>query len=278
MAGYAETKPVCDAGVMRRASQNKLLHTSFFTPMLYYYLVSVYLILVFVVTSLVFLPIAIFLRVFTGWFDRRLAILHMFSCFWGSCYSWLSPIWSITITGRENIDRKKAYVMACNHQSMLDILIIYRIFLHFKWVAKASLFKIPIIGWNMWLNRYVKIERSSMKSQRKMLKQCAENIRNGSSVMIFPEGTRSRNGELRPFKEGAFLIALQQKTDIVPMVLDGSAKALPEKGFIPRRSQKVCLHILPPVRYETIKDMGVRQVSEHIRSIVAAELVRIRNH
>ena len=223
--------------------------------MLYYYVVSIYLIVVFIATSLVFFPIAIILRVFTGWFDRRLVILHMFSCFWGSCYTWLCPIWSVAITGRENIDRKKACVMACNHQSILDILVLYRIFVYFKWVAKASLFKAPIIGWNMWLNRYIKIERSSMKSQRKMLKDCAENIQKGSSVMIFPEGTRSRNGELRAFKEGAFLVALQQKTDIVPMVLDGSAKALSEKGFFPFRKQKICLHILPPIPYETIRDI-----------------------
>ncbi len=244
--------------------------------MLYYYLVSVYLVILFLVTSLIFLPIAILIRICTGWFDRRLAILHIFSCFWGSCYTWLSPLWSVTITGRENVDRSKAYVMASNHQSMLDILIIFRIFLHFKWVSKASMFKVPIIGWNMWLNRYIKIERSSMKSQRKMLRQCAENIKKGSSIMIFPEGTRSRNGELRAFKEGAFLIAMQQKVGIVPMVLDGSAKALPEKGIIPRRKQDVFLRILPPVPYETIKDMGVRQVSEHIHTIIANELARMR--
>ena len=245
--------------------------------MLYYYLVSVYLVILFLVTSLVYLPIAALLRILTGWFDRRLAILHMFSCFWGSCYTWLNPIWNVSITGRENVDRKKAYVMVCNHQSMIDIPIVYRIFLHFKWVAKASLFKMPVIGWNMRLNRYIRVERNSMKSQRKMLRHCAENVKKGSSVMIFPEGTRSRNGELRTFKEGAFLIALQQKTDIVPMALDGSAKALPEKGYIPRKKQNVCLHILPPIPYETIRDMNVRQLSEHVHSIIAEELIRIRS-
>ncbi len=243
---------------------------------MYYYIVAVYLVLLFLVTSLVYLPVAVLLRIFTTPFDRRLAALHIFSCFWGSCYTWLSPLWRVTIVGRENVDRKKAYVMACNHQSMLDILIIYRIFLHFKWVAKSSLFKIPIIGWNMWLNRYIQIDRSSMKSQRKMIRQCIENLKNGSSVMIFPEGTRSRNGELRAYKEGAFHIALQQQADIVPMVLDGSAKALPEKGFLPRTKQAVCLHILPPVPYDDFKDMSVREVAEHIHNIAAEELARMR--
>jgi len=241
-----------------------------------FYLISIYLVILFLTTSLVFFPIAFFLRVLTFWFDRRLAILHIFSSIWASCYTWLNPILGVTITGRENIDRKKAYVIACNHQSMLDIPVIYRIFLHFKWISKASLFKIPFIGWNLWLNRHIKLERSSMTSQRKMLKKCAEHLQNGSSIMIFPEGTRSHNGQLRPFKEGAFLIALQQKSDIVPMVLDGLADTPADKGFIPKRKKHADLHILPPVPYESFKDLGVRKLSEHIHSIIADELARMR--
>jgi len=244
---------------------------------MYYYLVAVYLGFLFIAASFVFFPLALILRFTTFWFDRRLAALHWLSTCWASCYTWLSPIWSVSVSGREHVDRKKAYMMVCNHQSLLDIPVIYRIFLHFKWVSKASLFKIPIIGWNLSLNRHIKLDRSSTKSQRQMLVQCAKNIQNGSSIMIFPEGTRSRNGELRPFKEGAFLIALQQKTDILPIVLDGSHKALPEKGFIPKRKQHVSLRILPPVPYETFKDMGIRQLSAHIHTIIADELARMRD-
>ena len=243
---------------------------------MYYYLVSIYHLILFVVVSLVYFPLAVIVRVTTGWFDRRLSFLHWTSTVWASCYTWLSPIWSVTITGRNNVDRKKAYMIVCNHQSLLDIPVIYRIFLHFKWVSKASLFKLPIIGWNLSLNRHVKLERTSAISQRKMFRQCAEHIQNGSSVIIFPEGTRSRNGELRDFKEGAFLLALKQKTDILPLVLDGSYKALPEKGFFPNKRQKIPVHILPPVPYETFKDMNTRQLSEHIHKIIAAELNRMR--
>ena len=245
---------------------------------MYYYLVSIYLALVFIIASLIFFPIAVILRMTTIWFDRRLTLLHIISSIWASSFTWLSPIWSVTISGRENVDRKKAYVMVCNHQSMLDIPIIYRIFLHFKWVSKASLFKVPVIGWNLWLNQHIKLVRGSMKSQREMLRRCAETIQRGSSIMIFPEGTRSHTGELGAFKEGAFLIAMQQKTDIVPIVLDGSAKALPEKGIFLQKKQDFVVHILPPVPYEIIKDMGVRKTSEHIRGIIADELARIRKN
>ena len=244
---------------------------------MYYYFVAVYLALLFLITSFTFFPFAVILRFFFFCFDRRLIALNMFTCFWASCYTWLNPIWSVSIRGRENIDCKKTYIMVCNHQSILDIPVIFRVFSPFKWVAKASLFKIPIIGWNMWLNRSIKIERSSVKSQRKMLNRCAENIKNGSSVMIFPEGTRSRNGELRTFKEGAFLVALQEKTDIIPMALDGSYKAFPEKSIIPVSKLKINLRILPPIEYETFKDMSVRQLTEHIRSVIAVELARMRS-
>jgi len=241
-----------------------------------YYLVAIYFAVLFVTTSLAFFPIAVFLRFVVGLFDRRLIALNVFTCFWASVYTWLSPIWSVKITGRENITPDKTFVIVCNHQSMLDIPVIFRTFLNFKWVAKSSLFKIPVIGWNMWLNRSIKIERSSTKSQRRMLNKCAEHIRNGSSVMVFAEGTRSRNGELRKFKEGAFVIALQEKVDIAPMVIDGSHKALPEKGIIPKNSQKIYVNILPPVSYESFKDMNASQLSEHIHAIIAAELQRMR--
>ena len=243
---------------------------------MYYYLVAVYFAVLLLVTSTIFFLCAFVLRITTWWFDRRLAILHIASSIWASCYTWLCPLWKVVITGRENVDRKKAYVMVSNHQSMLDILIIYRTFLHFKWVAKSSLYKVPVIGWNLWFNRHVGLDRNNPKSQRKMLLQCSEHLKNGSSLMIFPEGTRSRNGELISFKEGAFIIAKKEKTDIVPMVIDNSYKALPEKGIIPKWKQTVYLRILPPIAYETFKDMGIRQLTEHVRTIIAEELVRMR--
>ena len=245
--------------------------------MMYYYFVAVYLVTLFLTTSLlIFLPLNLFLRITISWFDRRLAAIHWISCLWVALYTWLSPLWKVTIKGRENVDRKKAYIMACNHQSMLDILILFRTFFHFKWVSKAAIFKVPIIGWNLWLCKHITIDRASTISQRKMLKECSEHIRKGSSIMIFPEGTRSRNGQLLPFKEGAFLLALKEKIDIVPMVIDDSYKALPEKGFMPRRKQAVKLNILPPVSYESFKDMNVKQLSQYIHSIISSELEEMR--
>ncbi|MDR0814215.1 MAG: 1-acyl-sn-glycerol-3-phosphate acyltransferase [Bacteroidales bacterium] len=242
---------------------------------MYRHLSSIYLCLLFFVTSLIFFVIAIILRVTTVRFDRKLTVLHLFSCFWAACYTWLNPLWRVSITGRDNIDTRKVYVMVSNHQSVVDILVLYRIFKPYKWVGKASLFKIPLLGWNMSMNKYIKIVRSSVSSQRRMIRLCSKNIGEGNSIMIFPEGTRSANGELRNFKEGAFLIAMQQKVDIIPMVINGTANALPPKGY-PFNPQKMRLHILPPVPYETYRDMTVAEVSGHVRQIMADELNRMR--
>ncbi|MDR1672264.1 MAG: 1-acyl-sn-glycerol-3-phosphate acyltransferase [Bacteroidales bacterium] len=247
-----------------------------FALMIYRYLVSLYLALMFLATSVVFIVVTTVLFVLTCWYDKRLKLLHLFACFWASCYTWLNPLWRVKISGLEHIDRHKVYVMVSNHQSVADILVIYRIFRHFKWVAKSSLFRIPVIGWNLQLNRYIRVERN-MKSQRKMFRLCEKNIRRGSSLMIFPEGTRSPDGQLRSFKGGAFLIAAQQQTDIVPMVIDGTAHLIPRNRLHPFYSQTIRLHILPPVPYKVHATMSVQETADYVRQLVNEELIRMRN-
>jgi 1-acyl-sn-glycerol-3-phosphate acyltransferase len=243
---------------------------------MYRYLVSLYLVLMFLTTSVVFIVVAVVLFLLTCWWDRRLKLLHLFACFWGSCYTWLNPLWNVKISGLEHIDRRKVYVMVCNHQSLADIPVIYRIFRHFKWVAKSSLFRIPIIGCNLQLNRSIRGERG-MKSQRKKFYLCEKNIRRGSSLMIFPEGTRSPDGQLLSFKGGAFLIAAQQQTDIVPMVIDGTAHLIPRNRFRPFCRQTIRLHVLPPVPYKTHRTMTVQETAGYVRQLMSEELNRMRN-
>ncbi|MDR0713595.1 MAG: 1-acyl-sn-glycerol-3-phosphate acyltransferase [Bacteroidales bacterium] len=238
-------------------------------------LCSIYLIVLVLASSLAFLPVAAVLRVATGWYDGQLKILHLFSCFWASCYTWLNPLWSVRITGRQHIDGRKACVMVSNHQSIVDILVIYRIFKHFKWVGKASLFNVPIIGWNMYLNRYVKVERTRISSQRKMLRRCEANIRNGNSIMIFPEGTRSSGRQMRDFKDGAFMIAVRQEADIIPMVIDGTAQTV--QGKFPFAFQRIRLHILPAIPFEHLRNMSVSEVSRLVRQIMSDELQHMRS-
>ena len=120
---------------------------------------SFYLWVVFLLTSTLYLLPAALLRILTGWIDKRLLILHMFSCFWGSCYIWFNPLWRVRITGRKKIPWRRPCVIVSNHQSMLDILVLYHLFVPYKWVSKKENFNLPIIGWNMRLNDYLEIER-----------------------------------------------------------------------------------------------------------------------
>jgi 1-acyl-sn-glycerol-3-phosphate acyltransferase len=197
--------------------------------------------------SIACFPMALAIRVVTAPFDRRLALLHLFSCFWASLIFGANPLWRLRIEGKDRIAPAAAYVMVCNHQSLLDILVLFRLFVHFKWVSKAENFSVPFVGWNMSLNRYVRIERGSLRGNLSMMRGCTSALGAGSSVMIFPEGTRSASGELGAFKPGAFEIALRTNCPVLPIVLDGTARALPKRGFVLRGRHELRLRVLEPI-------------------------------
>ncbi len=218
----------------------------------------------FVVTSIFLFVGAVVIRVLTTPFDRNLRVLHQYSCFWSTLYIWVSPFWWVKVSGKEHVDRKQAYVMVSNHQSMVDILVIYKSFLHFKWVSKKSMFKAPLLGWNMWLNKYVGIERGDAASREKCLAECRDWLNKGSSVVFFPEGTRSKDGAMAPFKIGAFRAALETGSPILPMVINGSRNALPKHSVVLSRRSRMSLKILPPIPVERIPADQVMAAAEKL--------------
>jgi 1-acyl-sn-glycerol-3-phosphate acyltransferase len=167
--------------------------------------------------------------------------------------------------------------MICNHQSMLDIIVLYRLFVHFKWVAKKELFKVPISGWNMTLNRYISVDRGNKASHIKMLKQCEDNLKNGNSIMIFPEGTRSVDGQIHNFKEGAFKIALVSKVPILPIVLDGTSDLLPKNGFIFRKKSTIKVKVLDPIPYESFANSTPKDLAEKMREIMTGQFQQLKS-
>src|SRR5256712_5695173 len=177
-----------------------------------------------VASSIVLFPVAVLIWAVTAPFDRRRALLHRFTCFWASLYTWLNPAWRVRVEGRDRIRPDATYVIVANHQSLLDILVLFRLFVHFKWVSKIENFRVPFIGWNMWLNRYIKLRRGSRESVAHMMRACERTLARGSSIVMFPEGTRSRDGRLQPFKPGAFTIAQRTGVPILPIVVEGTAR------------------------------------------------------
>jgi len=224
----------------------------------------------FLVVCVILYPIALIIFIVTFLFDKKRVILHQFSCFWASVYLWLQPLWKVTWEGREHIKKDQAYVIVLNHQALLDILIIYTLFKHFKWVAKSSLLKIPFLGWNMALNGYIIVKRTDSKSQIKMMKQSEKTLRSGSSVMIFPEGTRSHNGEVGRFKRGAFI--LSEKTDfpIIPIALYNIDKTIKKNSFWVNKALDMRAKVFPPVYSKDFKNS--KEMSAAVKEIISDQL------
>ncbi len=223
-------------------------------------------------TSAVFFLIALFIWLLTRPFDSRLKALHQFTCFWASLYIWVFPPWQVTIHGRENIDANTTYVIVSNHQSLVDILVAFTLFAHFKWVSKAELFNIPLIGWNMYLNRYVRLRRGNRESIKHMYNACEQHLKNGSSVFLFPEGTRSETGQMRPFKEGAFVLAKRQQVEVLPIVIRGSANALPKNSLNFHGTTHVEVEVLPPLAPTSFANQTAAELSDTVRSLIQGRL------
>ena len=223
-------------------------------------------------SSIALFPIAFIIWLATVAFDTRLWLLHRFTCFWASLYIRIFPPWTVTLRGREKIDPRKTYVIVSNHQSLVDILVAFSLFVHFKWVSKAEMFRIPLIGWNMVLNRYIRLERGSKHSVARMYRACEAHLREGSSVYLFPEGTRSETGELRPFREGAFVLARRLQIPVLPIVIQGSRNALPKKSLNFHGNTHITLTVLDEISPAAFADTTPAEMARQVRDLIASHL------
>lgn len=191
--------------------------------------------------------LAVLLLVASRPFDRRVRLVHHFVSFW--CHQYLRacwPLWRVTVEGREHLP-KGPCVLIANHQSMADILALMGLRYGFKFVSKASLFRLPFFGWLMRQMRYVPIERGRLASTQQMLETCEGLLGEQEPVLIFPEGTyASGAGRLR-FKRGAFKLAQTCQVPIVPVVVRGTGELVFEDG--PHFSWKshVRVTVMPPI-------------------------------
>jgi len=219
-------------------------------------------------TSALFYVIAILIWLCTVWFDRRLVALHFFTSFWASVYLWLTPAWSVSTKGRKKVKKGRIYMVVSNHQSQLDILVAFRLFFPFKWVSKAEVFKLPFIGWNMVLNRYIKLKRGDKESVTQMMADCEKTISKGSSVYFFPEGTRSYTGIVKEFKLGAFILAQKMKIPILPVVINGSKNALPKHSLNFHGKHRISIEVLDELPYESFAQLSVEETARKVRKII----------
>ncbi|MBU0935229.1 MAG: 1-acyl-sn-glycerol-3-phosphate acyltransferase [Spirochaetes bacterium] len=224
---------------------------------------------------LLFIPIQLVLFVLTALFDRRRVVMHYHSGLWCAFALWLSPLWKVKIQGREHLDRSKPHVVIMNHQSLIDVLIAFRLFYPVKMIGKKILGFVPIIGWNLFLSGHLLVDRKNQKSQFDAIRRLETLLQKGDSLLVFPEGTRTRDGELGEFKKGAFRSASSTGTSLLPVVIDGPYQVLPRKGFNALCRHPIYIHILPPILVSTEDkpaDLALRS-----REVMDAELQRIRS-
>lgn len=224
-------------------------------------------------SSIILFLIALLVWVTTVLFDKKLVALHMLTSFWGSLYLWSMPAWRVSGKGREKIRKDQTYVIVSNHQSQLDILLAFTLFFPFKWVSKAEIFKVPFVGWNMSLNRYIKLKRGRHGSIKQMIKDCEKTLRQGSSVYLFPEGTRSDSGEMRNFKPGAFALAKKLKLPILPIVINGSKDALPKGSLNYHGIKRISIEVLDEIKYEEYSEMEPQEVANLTQKKISKYLI-----
>src|SRR6185369_4277910 len=155
-----------------------------------------------------------------------------------------------------------------------DILVLFRLFTHYKWVSKLEIFRVPFVGWNMTLNRYIPIRRGDSADASRMMVLCGEALDGGSAVMMFPEGTRSADGEIKAFKHGAFTLALRHHVPIVPIVMNGTLDALPKYGLTLRDSAAIVIEVLDPI--DPARFASVDELKEHVRAVMVEKLAAMR--
>ncbi|MDD5432063.1 MAG: lysophospholipid acyltransferase family protein [Candidatus Omnitrophica bacterium] len=201
-------------------------------------------------------------------FDRKRKIVHAQCFWWTDAVTALNPYWDVKVSGLENIDHSKTYVAVSNHQSLADIVLMYKTKMQFKWVAKESLFKIPILGWNMMLAKHIQLKRGDFSSIRKVYRQAGDWLHQGVSVLFFPEGTRSDNHEMGEFQNGAFKLAIKEQVPILPILIEGTKNAIPKGDWKFTTKISCVIKVLPPIETSGLlmRDFG------RLRDLTKAQL------
>jgi 1-acyl-sn-glycerol-3-phosphate acyltransferase len=184
--------------------------------------------------------------------------------------------WRLHITGVEHIQPGQNYVIVSNHQSLADIPLISHIRVDAKWLAKAELFRFPVVGWMLRLAGDIPVQRGDRRKAAHSLLQAARYLRQNCSLVFFPEGTRSPDGEVLPFNDGPFQLAIREKVPVLPLVVDGTGAALSRASWVFSGSPDISLRALAPVSVDGWDTKRTGELREKVRQIIIDELGRLR--
>ena len=204
-------------------------------------------------------------------FDRDRFVTGQLYRITGVLVSRLTPLWDFDLVRPVPAHRPGRTVVVSNHCSQADPFLISRVPWEMKWLGKASLFRIPILGWSMTLAGDIPVVRGEKQSARGAMARCRRYLERGMPVMIFPEGTRSLTDELGPFKDGAFQLAIESGADILPLAVHGTASALPVHDW---RFARARARVIIGDPISTV-GMGLEDIP-HLKEIVRAEIEALR--
>ena len=211
-------------------------------------------------------------------FDKKRFVVHKLSKWLTDSFFGFGLVMKRKVEGIENLDPKGTYVMVLNHNSMVDILSIYNLPLVFKWVSKKEVYRIPIVGRLLLAHGDIVINRASTKEAMQLVHtRGKEWLAKGASVAIFPEGTRSKDGEIHNFKAGAFILAKDAEVPILPIVLEGTDRVV-RKGFFMNWSNRITIKILPPVSKQDVIERPIKEVMAEVHDNMVNALAEIRNN
>ena len=211
-------------------------------------------------------------------FDKKRFVVHKLSKWLTDSFFGFGLVMKRKVEGIENLDPNGTYVMVLNHNSMVDILSIYNLPLVFKWVSKKEVYRIPIVGRLLLAHGDIVINRASTKEAMQLVHtRGKEWLAKGASVAIFPEGTRSKDGEIHNFKAGAFILAKDAEVPILPIVLEGTDRVA-RKGFFMNWNNRITIKILPPVSKQDVVERPIKEVMAEVHDSMVEALAEIRKN
>jgi 1-acyl-sn-glycerol-3-phosphate acyltransferase len=188
---------------------------------------------------------------------------------------WLNPLWRFRTSGVRPADPRRPYIAVSNHESIVDIFLISHLPWEMKWVSKAEVGRLPVMGWSMRMAGDVLVQRDDRNSRYGSVQQIRDRLSKRVSVMIFPEGTRSKTGELLPFRNGAFKIAIDTGTPILPMALAGTAPALTKGSLVMGRSRAE-VRVLEPIETAGMTQSDLPALRDRVQQLIAATRDELR--
>lgn len=186
-----------------------------------------------------------------------------------------SPLWRVKVEGAENCNPAERYVITANHQSFFDIPLLFFLPLwRFNFVSKIEVRKIPAIGWMLGMRGDIVIRRGTREAATTVMTEGTRHLQAGTSVAIFPEGTRTKDGEVHRFKDGAFRLAQENGVAILPCVMDDTKRLFSAKGL---NRRNLTIRILPPISAEEVKNTPAKELAAKVEELTRKTLAEMRS-